>query len=72
MGWIDNLSAGVRDALQRGEKCRIAVHNENQRALGQIAADRIAAQMGASADDLTFEVIPESETERYPVGAILV
>ncbi len=63
------LSAGVKNALGRGEPTKVAVHSETQVELGQRAAQRMG---GDRAKDLTFVVIPAEEQEQYPVGTILV
>lgn len=72
MSWSAQLADGVKDALSRRTKCRIAVHSVTQAELGRGAASRLAASTGGNASDLTFEVIPADEREQYPVGCILV
>lgn len=70
--WHEQLADGVKDALQRGQEVRVAVHSEAQVELGKIAAGRLAGKIGGDANKITFELIPQDERDIYPVGAILV
>lgn len=69
MDWMRSLSAGVREALERGIPCKVAVHSEAQAELGRRAAERMSR---CGAKNLIFRVIPENEQGQYPIGAILV
>jgi hypothetical protein len=71
MGWIDQLSNGVGQALEREGTVRIAVHSDAQAELGKSAAERMASSSEA-ASNLNFEIIPRRDQGQYPVGAILV
>jgi hypothetical protein len=64
MSWTDELIAGIKDAVRRDGRQRIAVHTEAQAELGRRAAGRMAQ----NPDDLTFEICPPA----IPVGSLLV
>ena len=69
MDWTVGLQAGIRDAIGRNGKVRIAVHTEDQAALGKMVAWRLNPDR---ADNLSFEVIPPNEQDLYPIGIVLV
>lgn len=71
MSWLERLANGIKQALEREDTVRIAVHSDAQAELGRSAAERMAASSEAAAN-LNFEIIPDHERDRYPVGAILV
>lgn len=72
--WHTDLANGIKDALSRCERTRVAVHSNAQAELGKIAAHRMAAQsvQDQNPELITFELIPEEEQEIYYIGAILV
>ena len=67
---LQALAVAVKNALERGEPTKVAVHSETQVELGQRAAQRLGGDRAKGM--MTFVVIPENEQELYPVGAILV
>jgi hypothetical protein len=56
--WAEELATKVKDALGRGEACRIVVPTTAQAELGRRAAERLARTMGGDPALITFDVSP--------------
>jgi hypothetical protein len=69
--WTKDLAEGIDNALQKLAPCKVAVHSTYQVEMGKSAAQRMAPQWNAKAEDVTFEMIEKEDRETYPVGTIL-
>lgn len=59
--WTTDLADEIKLALARGEPQTITVDTDDTAELGQIAARRLARNMGRSAAHLTFVVTPRTD-----------